>query len=282
MSRGGAVGANVRELVRGHVKVEYGSPDDVGGPKVALLAHWSARPRATRSVNALVRELQAGGYQVVVTSGCESPRPLDLGPGVDPARLVILRKPNAGYDFGSWSVALEMVPGAAGAARTLLLNDSMAGPFTSLTPLLEDFDRTPADVWAMTDTQQFGSHLQSYCLGFRDGILADRPLQRFWSRIRHETDKDRIIHDNELGLSRLLRAEGYVLLPAYPHEKVVPSGQNPVIKGWRQLLDLGFPFLKREILRDPAVAPAGRSARAVLHRRFGIDVADWVDDVVAA
>ena len=281
MSRKGALGANVRDLVRDHVRVEHGIPDDVAGPKVALLAHWSRRPRITRSVTTLVRELQAGGYVVVVTSSCESPHGLDWGPDVDPGRLVVLRKPNVGYDFGSWSVALEMVPAAAEAERTLVLNDSMAGPFTSLGPLLDDFDRSPADVWALTDTQQFGSHLQSYCLGFRDGVLTDRPLERFWSRIRHETDKDRIIHDNELGLSKLLRGEGYVLLPAYPHEKVVDSGQNPVIKGWRRLLDLGFPFVKREILRDPSVAPAGRSVRPLLHRRFGIDVADWVEDQVA-
>lgn len=281
MSGRGATGAIVRDLVRGHVRVEHGSPDDVTGPRVALLAHWARRHQVTRSVNTLVRELQTNGYQVVVASGCESPHGLHWGPEVDGDALVVLRKPNVGYDFGSWSIALEMVPAAVTAERVLVLNDSMAGPFSSLAPLLADFDASPADVWALTDTQQFGSHLQSYCLGFRGGVLADRPLERFWSRIRHETDKDRIILDNELGLSRLLRAEGYVLQPAFPHEKVVPTGQNPVIKGWRRLLDLGFPFVKREILRDPSVAPAGRSVRPLLHRRFGIDVADWVEDVMA-
>jgi lipopolysaccharide biosynthesis protein len=282
MSDVGPAGVNVRYLVRGHVRVEHGDPASLSGPRIALFAHWSRHPRTTRSVATLARELQANGYVVVLISACESPHAIEWCEPVDVDRLVVLRKPNVGYDFGSWSVGLAMVPAASTAERTLLLNDSLAGPFTSIAPLLDDFDRSPADVWGLTDTQQFGSHLQSYCLGFRDGVLADRALVRFWGGIRHEADKDRIIHDNELGLSRLLRSEGYVLLPAFPHERVVAPGQNPVIKGWRKLLDLGFPFVKREILRDPSIAPAGRSVPAVLHRRFGIEVSEWVEDRVAS
>jgi hypothetical protein len=54
-----------------------------------------------------------------------------------------------------------------------------------------------------------------------------------------------------------------------------------VIIGWRRLLELGFPFLKREILRDPAVAPDGEEAPAVVAEVFGVDVADWTREVPA-
>ena len=104
----------------------------------------------------------------------------------------MLRKPNVGYDFGSWSVALQLIPEIASADRTLLVNDSMIGPFTPLEPILAKFDSTAADVWALTDTKQFGHHLQSYFLGFCNGVLAERPLGAFWGNIRHHTDKMRI------------------------------------------------------------------------------------------
>jgi lipopolysaccharide biosynthesis protein len=271
---------SVRELLDGHCHFELGSPELAEGPRVALLAHFSTRTLVTRSVATFVDELQQHGYRVVVASSCEATGALVWPDRLDTSQLSVIRKPNIGYDFGTWSIALQLVPAALSAERTIVANDSMAGPFVTLRPILESLDRTPADVWGLTDTQQFGSHLQSYFLAFCNGVLAERPLQRFWSEIRHETDKTEIIMRNELGLSRLLHAEGYVRVPEFSHERVVLPGLNPVIKGWRRLLDLGFPFVKREILRDPDVAPHGERAPHELQRRFGVDVTEWVDEVV--
>jgi hypothetical protein len=273
----------VRKLVAGRARFERGGPDLVTGPRIAVLAHWSAQDRVTRSFATLVRELQAHGYRVVVSSTCEVLGPLRWPDDVDVDldALSVLRRPNVGYDFGSWSVALELLPQASAAERTIIANDSMAGPFTSLRPFLEAFDASTLDAWALTDTEQSGRHLQSYFLGFCDGVLTERALATFWAKIRCESHKTEIIHRYELGLSRLLQREGYVHLPHFSHEQVVRGGDNPVISGWKRLLDLGFPFVKREILRDPDVAPAGRSVPFVLQKRFGIDVAEWVDEAVA-
>jgi lipopolysaccharide biosynthesis protein len=157
----------------------------------------------------------------------------------------------------------------------------MVGPFISMGPLLEQLEATPADVWALTDSYQFGYHLQSYFLGFTNGALAERPLQRFWAGIRHAPDKAAIIGRYELGLSRLVREEGFVHVPAFAHELVVAPGSNPVITGWRELLGRGFPFVKREILRDPSVAPGGSAVRAVVKRLLAVDVDDWAEDGIA-
>jgi lipopolysaccharide biosynthesis protein len=226
-----------------------------------------------------VRELQSFGYRVIVSSACEARDELAWDAAtVAVDELVVIRKPNVGYDFGSWSVALAIMPEIAGAERVIFANDSMSGPFIPLRLLLEHFDSTSADVWGLTDSNQFEPHLQSYFLGFAGGVLADRPLTKFWASIGEESEKLQIIFRNELGLSRLLREEGYVQVPAFAHEAVVEAGQNPVIVGWRRLLEQGFPFLKREILRDPSVAPAGETAPAVVKHLLGIDINDWVDD----
>ena len=262
------------------IRVEAGEHIEVRGPAVAVVAQWSAGPFVSRSTTALVGALGDAGYQVVVASSCEAPGRLEwyepLGGDV-----VVLRRPNLGYDFGSWSVALDRFPAIASAARVLLVNDSMVGPLRSLDPVLDAFAASSADVWALTDSDQFAHHLQSYFLGFRGGVLARRPIARFWSGIRHQDDKMAIIMQNELGLSALLREQGCSVEAAFPYGDVVEPGENPVIIGWRRLLERGFPFLKREILRDPSVAPDGESAPAVVEELTGCVVADWVREVRA-
>ena len=63
---------------------------------------------------------------------------------------------------------------------------------------------------------------------------------------------------------------------AIPHWRVVADGQNPTIIGWRRLLDSGFPFVKRQLLREPALAPDGEEARTEVEQRFGVAVDGWL------
>jgi len=59
-------------------------------------------------------------------------------------------------------------------------------------------------------------------------------------------------------------------------KRVVQDGQNPTILGWRRLLDLGFPFVKRQLLRQPEVAPDGSMVREVVERKFGVNLDEWL------
>jgi hypothetical protein len=242
--------------------------------KAAVIASWSRSARANRSLDTLLLDLVREGYHCVLVSASPSRRPLDFDERLD-GRITVLRKPNVGYDFGSWSVGLDWEPRLRTLKNTVLVNDSLVGPFESLTPLLRQYEDSGADVYAMTDNSQFGRHLQSYFLGFRGGVLADSPLVRFWRGIRHEDDKQRIILQNEIGLSRTLRREGYSAEVAFPYQRVVNAWENPTIKGWERLLDLGFPFVKREIVRRPELAPNGQRIPVVLRRRYGVDVEEW-------
>ena len=158
----------------------------------------------------------------------------------------------------------------------LLLNDSLAGPFQPIDRLLRHFDDSGADVWGITDTSQFGHHLQSYCLGFKNGCLGEAPIARFWREIRVERSRDDVIWRYEIGLSRLLRRERFSVDAAIRYPSVVRDGENPTIIGWRHLLDLGFPFVKRQLLREPEVAPDGSKVREEVERKFGVDVDEWL------
>jgi len=85
-----------------------------------------------------------------------------------------------------------------------------------------------------------------------------------------------LIHHNELGLGRLLQDEGYAIDAAFVAEQVVPAADNPTIIGWHRLLANGFPFVKRELVRTPALALDGADIKVVVNEIFGVDVEDWL------
>ena len=173
------------------------------GDRLAIVASYGPGPRVSRSLHALVERLHDSGYPAVVVRASDDPRPLEW-PGALPPDVVVLRKPNIGYDFGSWAVGMARYRPLLARPYVLLANDSMVGPFASLGTLLGDFETTCADFWGATSTEQFEHHIQSYFMGFRGGVLLDPALRRFWTHLPIEQDKARIIMRYEVGLSRLL------------------------------------------------------------------------------
>jgi lipopolysaccharide biosynthesis protein len=270
-------GPRVLEVNGSAVRVE--GDDDLAAAgsveRVAILAHWASSVRLSRSVTTTVSALVGAGYRVVVVSTSEDPAALDWSTA-RPKGVTVIRRPNLGYDFGSWATALDRYPRIADADRVLLLNDSLAGPFAAIDHLLARFHASRADAWAVTDTSQFGYHLQSYFLGFPGRSLREPHLRRFWRDVRVEATKEDVIWRNEIGLSRLLRRERFASDVAIPFRRVVSEGTNPTILGWRRLLDRGFPFVKRELIQWPEIAPDGDQVRSEVRRRFDTDVDEWV------
>lgn len=239
---------------------------------VVVLVHWSDRSEVSRSVVESVRQFLANGYRVALCSSAESlhwPEP--------PAGLAIYRRPNIGYDFGSWAAMLTEFPQLRSADRLLLINDSLVGPFADITPILQDFHNHDGAVWGLVSTTQDGPHLQSHFVGYRGGVLAEGPLARFWDDIRVEPSKRDLILRYEIGQHAVALEAGYEVGSAFPWSLVVNDGQNPTSLGWRRLLIWGFPYVKREIvLRPPPEVPDGVDVAKVVKERFGQEVREWV------
>ena len=267
--------STVLEMVRGQYTVERGSLSALEhSDSIAVLAHYSDHPRVSRSFRELVGQLAAHGYTTLIVSAASPEEPLEWDDML-PDDAVVVRKPNVGYDFGSWALGLTLGP-VSRASRVLIANDSMIGPFTSLHPALEQFESTTADVWGMTDSYQYMHHVQTYMLGFVGGVLAEPPLQQFWRSTRHEPTKWDVIRRGELRLSRVLAVEGYALTVRHRADEVVPRGENPVIRGWLPLLGQGFPFVKREIVRNPEVAPRANAVEREVLARSGTPLPEWL------
>ena len=78
-------------------------------------------------------------YRVVLVSAAESQQDLRWRIGFQPPTL-IYRRPNIGYDFGSWAAGLDALPAIARAPYVLFVNDSMLGPFSPDDEIVKDFE----------------------------------------------------------------------------------------------------------------------------------------------
>ncbi|WP_233206097.1 rhamnan synthesis F family protein [Cryobacterium sp. N19] len=243
--------------------------------RVAVIASFAKDNSVSTSLSTLIREFEKSQYTVVLVRAGEDHRPLDW-PDDYSGNPIVIRRPNVGYDFGSWAVGLALFNEIRRKQFVILANDSLVGPFSDLAPLLENFETSTTDVWGATNTLQMHSHIQSFFVGYRGGVLNDPALRQFWTSLVVETDKAAIIHRYEMGLSRLLYAEGFTTSACFESERIVATDENPTMRGWRTLLELGFPFVKREILVNPAVVPDGGSVPQVVRSRFGVNPRDWL------
>jgi len=243
--------------------------------KAAVIAHFSVDRTVSRSMDELVRELTRVGYQCVVVSTSPAQGPLSWPHGL-PANTIVVRRTNEGYDFGSWGVGLAMFPDVCGLGNVILTNDSMAGPFAPVDGIVRAFEESPVDVWSVTDSHQIAHHLQSYFVGFRGGVLADRPWRLFFDGIEDLDEKMDIVLRYEFGIMRTCRREGYSWDVLYRATDLGVGQQNPTLAGWQKLVALGYPFVKRTIVADPATAPDGEQVAQAIRRRFGVELTQWL------
>lgn len=256
---------------------ESGPSVETSARQVAVVAHWSEQPRLSRSVQTLLGEFVAAGFNCALVSSAPVAGPLQFDrPGLAD-RVTVLRRPNVGYDFGSWAAFLHAFPAVRSAPRVLLANDSLVGPFESLAGILADFDTCPTDVWGLVGTTQDAPHLQSHFVGYRDGVLSSEVFARFWDDVRVEPSKRALIQRYEIGLSQLAMREGYVTVAHFPWQWTTSRGQNPTSLRWHRLIDKGFPFVKRElVLRPPPEVPDAADIERVVRQRWGQNVYEWV------
>ena len=217
--------------------------------KIAILAQWSKSEQLAYRTQILIQELLDCGFQVVLVSACESKERLIASPKLL-NRITVLRKPNFGYDFGSWSVGLQAFPEIALADEVLLLNDSLIGPFGKLNDILNKMKKSPYLVTGLTDSIEICYHIQSYMMHFKDGSLRDSVLRNFWHDVRHENSKDDVIRNYEVGLSRLALENGIYIGAVFPFNLTPNRWGASSISNVNSLLDQGFPFVKSHLLNE--------------------------------
>jgi hypothetical protein len=278
---------NPRQVVR-RVPAEGAFPL---GPRVAVFCHYDAAGEVRARVLAYLDALRGEGFSIVFVSNAGQLTDAAMRALLPRCAGVVVRR-NVGYDFGAWRDALEQAAlPRPDTAMLLLLNDSVFGPLQPIGPLLRQIDFDAADIWGLTESWQTGYHLQSYFYAIAPSVLRTPTWRRFWAGVRPVPSKHSIIHAYEVGFTRDMLRGGLRcralfaysdLIAAIPtpddhppiarvladanarrlREKTAREAPlNPTSDLWRELLGLGYPFIKRELLRDnPARVP---------------DVVDW-------
>jgi Rhamnan synthesis protein F len=259
------------------------------GPRVVVFCHFDAQGRIRDHTKAYMDALCNEGLTMVFVSNSARLAPPDLAWVRLRAACIVLRR-NVGYDFAAWRDAMIScgLP-ASDTAFLLFANDSVYGPLHPLGPAFQRIDFDQADVWGATDSWQHRFHLQSYFVAFGPRALASDAFAGFWSGVRAVRSKGWVVTRYEVGLSRALIAAGLRCRALWPYAGIIetlrestaarekgpaePSRDpfaaasvrqeervldaalrhlplNPTADLWLALIERGFPFLKRELLRE--------------------------------
>ncbi|MEB3318147.1 MAG: rhamnan synthesis F family protein [Cyanobacteriota bacterium] len=193
---------------------------------------------------------------------------------------VIVRK-NSGYDFGCWSHVIQRNYDLFCEYDGLLLvNDSVIGPFSDLQDIFTALTTLAADFAGLTACLTPAWHIQSYFTYYKQRLVRSRLFKQHWHDIRALPSKQAVIMNYEVGWSTFLqdmRFSGRVLFDAFT------LADNPVHVCWDALIEAGYPFVKRELLRDnPLRRDLSRLPTLLqrLQRNLALDISSpWLESV---
>ena len=153
--------------------------------------------------------------------------------------IEIVQRENEGYDFYSYKIGIGIVP-IDQYDVLILCNDSVYGPFTDIAAILNKMNERTGDFWGVTESFDFAHHLQSYFLVFKRTILQSASFQGFWNSLEMLEDKKQIIRRYEVGLTQLLKTEGFEFYSLTSFEDL-----GTMRRIWKSRLDYWKSFTRR-------------------------------------
>jgi lipopolysaccharide biosynthesis protein len=166
-----------------------------------------------------------------------------------PEEVAICVRENKGFDFGAWSqVMSELDFGKVD--RLYWVNDSIYGPLNdeSFNKLIDRVRNSKSDFIGLTFNNKNFFHLQSYFLVFNKKILKCDEFYIYMKNIMQLPIKSMVIEFYEIRLTQFLKNLGFNCEPIY--ELKGKEGANIVYKFSRELVEIGFPYVKTRLVRD--------------------------------
>lgn len=215
--------------------------------RLCLFSHFEADGMIDDYVLHYLRELRDAGFTVVFVTTA------NLMPGevhrLDGLCATVLERGNFGLDFGGWAECLALFPDMK-ADLLLLANDSVYGPFWSLSEFVDELTSVPADSYGAVRALEPVSFLHSWFLLLRTSAYRSAPFQALMSQpVGPEMTKLEIIAKYEEALTPLLVEAGLRYHVGFDPTKMGPvlakTPLNPAFTLWRELLSERLvPFVK--------------------------------------
>ncbi|WP_349829299.1 rhamnan synthesis F family protein, partial [Brevibacterium litoralis] len=126
-----------------------------------------------------------------------------------PHGVEFVTRPNFGYDFYSYKWGLDLVPDYPDYDRVVVSNDSFVGPSVPLHQITESRRAHEVDLMGMTHSFSYGGHVQSFFFTAKQELTRSRGFRNFWKYMEPVSDRTRVIHEYEIGLSRAVENAGF-------------------------------------------------------------------------
>jgi hypothetical protein len=257
--------------------------------RLAIFVHWSKSDLISDQDQNFIQCLAAEFDQVLVVCNrnrlSNKNRPL-LSKASD--NVQILERINEGYDFGGYQAGMSHIRAASEAiAEVLLVNNSVFLLKNSLAGFIHQVRDTNFDVTAVTSSAEETSHLQSYFIHFKERALRNPGLWDWFATLETSNNKRATVSALEIPFSTQMNALGYTCGAIWDSQQLVNflfssagsnllnqfrrqtgwivsmrsffSGQplNPTHYLWPHLLELGCPFIKKDLLREKYIRDLG-------------------------
>ena len=220
--------------------------------RYAFVASYLVSPQISESLQATIKSLVDQGFTTTLIAASDFQDPLRFSKDLNKS-VSVIRKPNLGYDFGSWAMANAMVPNAKFANEVLLINDSLyfnKNNSHQFAATVRKANKSSFDVTSVTDSLLHSYHLQSYFLHFKNGAFGFKEIQCFMNQVRPQQDRDAVIFAYEIGFSLMARKFGIKIGAIHPWNSFKSDQGNASIHSWRELMNLGWPFVKKEVFKS--------------------------------
>jgi Rhamnan synthesis protein F len=219
------------------------------GEALAIYSHYSSTGRVSAMVQSQIAAYAAHGFEVIFVSMCASLNEDDVGRLRKLCRAIVVRR-SFGRDFGAWRDILSSdLVQRAPIRELLLVNDSVLGPIRPMEPLFETM-RTADGLWGLINSDQNGSHLQTFFLLSRGGAAVDAVFD-FFDRLALSTDKEIVVTNGELSFSSSIARRGVPLWSLYGLRQVEDAALSDRRSRLETVLTLGHIGLYRYVSRRP-------------------------------
>lgn len=241
-----------------------------------VYSQFNKNGRVEAYVYDALNTIKNSGLEVIFVTTSRLDKTSDQDKLFEICNTVIVRE-NIGYDFGSYKVGIDHITKLkANPKKILITNDSVYGPFSNLNNFIRKSNSF--DIYGLTDSIDFNYHLQSYFIIYNESVIKHKAFKTFWSSVKLLSNdvpdfKNKIIQDYEVGGSQYFIKHGFKIGAAYAFDKISEIifkefleelkykknvhkseiekfllGHNTTHNYWKVLLQLGFPYIKRELL----------------------------------
>jgi len=233
--------------------------------KVCVFSHFDPDHIVDDHVIDYLRAIKKCNWSIVFVTSCGTLHEKERNK-LNHLASVVIGTHGEGRDWGNYSMGYASAKRRGTIKNLLLANDSVYGPIGDLSSFFAFGENTKADMVGMTNSLQYGNHLQSYFILCKESLCTHKLFDHFWRNFYYQAEKDEIIYKNEIGFSLFFTRYGFNIEAYYDYEKLTADTLeqkslgynllskelhvNPTHQFIHLLLDkYNFPFVKIELLR---------------------------------